>query len=257
MGYQMTAIARSATIISDIHGVTPALEAVLDEESRDPSDLLVVLGDTAAGPMPNETVELLRRHADRLVVISGNGDRNIVEIREDRAGTDMPALMTYAASAASDATVDWLRNLPGTAAIEVQGIGGIFCCHAVPANDMDIVLVDTRMERWQEVIADVPESCGTVALGHTHMPFQRLAAGKRVINPGSVGMNYGATGAHWVRIRDGVIETRVTHFGIADAIETLAAHSTFPDIRSWARDQFLTPGSDAEVIALFGPRDGR
>jgi putative phosphoesterase len=238
MGYQMTAIARSATIISDIHGVTPALEAVLDEESRDPSDLLVVLGDTAAGPMPNETVELLRRHADRLVVISGNGDRNIVEIREDRAGTDMPALMTYAASAAQD-------------------IGGIFCCHAVPANDMDIVLVDTRMERWQEVLADVPESCGTVVLGHTHMPFQRLAAGKRVINPGSVGMNYGATGAHWVRIREGVIETRVTHFGIADAIETLAAHSTFPDIRSWARDQFLTPGSDAEVIALFGPRDGR
>ena len=37
----------------------------------------------------------------------------------------------------------------------------------------------------------------TVVCGHTHMPFVRLAHGRLVINPDSIGTPYGWTGAHW------------------------------------------------------------
>ena len=51
----------------------------------------------------------------------------------------------------------------------------------------------------------------TVVCGHTHMPFVRLAHGRLVINPGSIGMPYGRmTGAHWALLGPGV-ELRTTH----------------------------------------------
>lgn len=34
------------------------------------------------------------------------------------------------------------------------------------------------------------------------MPFQRLAHGRQIINPGSVGMPYGCQGAHWALLAD-------------------------------------------------------
>lgn len=42
-------------VLSDIHGVLPALEAVLAEPEVAGADLIVLTGDLAAGPMPVET----------------------------------------------------------------------------------------------------------------------------------------------------------------------------------------------------------
>lgn len=45
----------------------------------------------------------------------------------------------------------------------------------------------------------VPSDPGgdTVVCGHTHMTFVRLAHGRLVSNPSSIGMPYGRTGARW------------------------------------------------------------
>lgn len=37
-----------------------------------------------------------------------------------------------------------------------------------------------------------------VVCGHTHMQFDCTIAGVRVVNAGSVGMSFGAAGAHWL-----------------------------------------------------------
>jgi predicted phosphodiesterase len=47
----------------------------------------------------------------------------------------------------------------------------------------------------RDAFADTEEP--TVVLGHTHMPFDRLADRRRFVNPGSVGMPYGRRGAYW------------------------------------------------------------
>lgn len=70
----------------------------------------------------------------------------------------------------------------------LDGFGDAVFCHGTPRGDNEVVLVDTRLDRWAEVLAGLPDQITTVVCGPTHMPFQRLAHGRQIINPGSVGM---------------------------------------------------------------------
>ncbi|MFF3165788.1 metallophosphoesterase family protein [Streptomyces sp. NPDC003273] len=84
----------------------------------------------------------------------------------------------------------------------------------------------------------------------------RLAHGRLVINPGSIGMPYGRTGAHRALLGPG-IELRTTHFDLQAAATQLSQDSSYPDITEWA-DYFLhARASDADALAAFAPRDGR
>lgn len=249
---------KSATVISDIHGMSTALEAVLAAEASDPSEVLIVAGDTAAGPQPNQVIDLLLQHTDRLLAISGNGDREIVEFHDDGTSASTNPLLEQEARQTTDQNVAWLRALPKTVELELAGFGRVHVCHATPQNDMDIALVDSRLSRWDEVFVDLAENVSTVILGHTHMPFQRLVDRRRVINPGSVGMPFGGAGAHWVRLRaDGVIETHVTPVDVERALASLAATSSDPAILDWARPYLAGEMSDRAAIEKFGPMDGR
>ncbi|HEX7994129.1 MAG TPA: metallophosphoesterase, partial [Streptosporangiaceae bacterium] len=64
-------------VLSDIHGVLPALEAVLGESDVAAADLVVLTGDLAAGPQPAETIDALRDLGDRAVWVRGNADREL------------------------------------------------------------------------------------------------------------------------------------------------------------------------------------
>jgi predicted phosphodiesterase len=94
-------------------------------------------------------------------------------------------------------------GLPLTAVLEVAGLGTVLFCHATPRDDEEVVLADSRLERWAEVLGSVGPEVGVVVCGHTHMPFSRLAHGRLVVNPGSVGMPYGRPGAHWALLGPG------------------------------------------------------
>jgi hypothetical protein len=89
------------------------------------------------------------------------------------------------------------RSLP------VHGLGKALFCHATPRDDEEVVLVDSRLDRWREVLSGLDTDIRTVVCGHTHMPFVRLAHGRLVINPGSIGMPYGRAGAHWALLGPG------------------------------------------------------
>jgi diadenosine tetraphosphatase ApaH/serine/threonine PP2A family protein phosphatase len=80
-------------------------------------------------------------------------------------------------------------------AIDITGLGPVRFCHATTRSDTEIVLVDSPIERYRDAFTDSDEP--TVVLGHTHMPFDRLADRRRFVNPGSVGMPYGARAALW------------------------------------------------------------
>ena len=60
-------------VISDIHGNLPALEAVLSDVSRERVDRIISCGDVASGPLPVETLQVLRGLADARFV-RGNAD---------------------------------------------------------------------------------------------------------------------------------------------------------------------------------------
>jgi diadenosine tetraphosphatase ApaH/serine/threonine PP2A family protein phosphatase len=81
------------------------------------------------------------------------------------------------------------------------------------------------------------------------MQFDRLAAGRRVVNPGSVGMPYGPPGAHWALLGPAV-SLRRTEYDTAAAAEMITA-GRYPNGSEWAREYVLNHYSDTEALAAF------
>jgi predicted phosphodiesterase len=153
--------------------------------------------------------------------------------------------------------VELLAGLPHPVTVEIEGSGSVLFCHGTPRDDEEVVLVDTRLEKWQEVLAGVSAQVRTVVCGHTHMPFLRLVDRRLVVNAGSIGMPYGHVGGSWALLRDGAVMLRRTLVDVGAAVARVVAESTYPGRQEWA-DYFLRArASDADALRIFGPRDGR
>ena len=250
----MSALARVA-VLSDIHGALPALEAVLAEPDVRAADAVVLTGDLAAGPLPVETLDLLESLGDRAVWVRGNADREMVRIVAGAADVPYPESV-WAAGQLRAEQVARLAALPLSVTREVAGLGRVLFCHATPRDDEEVVLVDSRLERWADVFSTLSETVSTVVCGHTHMPFVRLVDRRLVVNPGSVGMPYGAGGAHWALLGGGV-SLRRTAYDAEAACARIVAESTYPGAAAWADEYVRHQHSDAEAVTAFGPRDGR
>jgi predicted phosphodiesterase len=245
-------------VLADVHCVLPALEAVLAEPDVRAADLIVLPGDLAIGPQPVETVDLVTSLGDRVVWVSGNCERVTVELaRGERTGdgADLEFAAWCAAQQRPD-QLDLLAGLPKTATLEIRGLGEVLFCHATPRDDEEFVLVDSSVNRWTEVLAGVGDPVRTVVCGHTHMPFVRLVDRRTVVNPGSVGMPYGTTGAHWALLGgDGpAIQLRRTVFDPEEACASIAASSGYPKLDEWLDFFVRNPASDVEALETFHPK---
>lgn len=248
---------QSVAVLSDIHGVLPALAAVLAEPDVVKADRIVLTGDIAAGPQPGAVLDTLSALGERVVWVRGNADRELVALA--RGGTiDIPdPIAVWAAAQLREDHTEWLDRLPHPIVLTIDGFGDVLFCHGTPRDDEEVVLVDSRLELWADVLAELPSNVETVVCGHTHMPFVRLAHRCLVVNPGSVGMPYGRAGAHWALLANGAVTLRRTRYDIDAACASVCAASEYPDVAEWV-DYFLRArASDAEAIAVFGPRDGR
>lgn len=247
----------STAVLSDIHGVLPALEAVLAEPVVAEAELIVLTGDIAAGPLPSETLDRLTRLGERVLWVRGNADRELVALAGGGETTIPDPIAPWAAAQLRPDQVELLAGLPHPVTRHLDGFGPVLFCHGSPRDDDEVVLVDTRMERWQEALSTVDEAVTTVVCGHTHMPFVRLAFGRLVVNPGSVGMPYGRPGAHWALLDGGTVQLRRTTYDYDAACAEIAATSAYPDAGEWADFFVRAQATDDEVLKLFAPRDGR
>ena len=247
----------TVAVLFDVHGVLPVLDAVLAEPDVIAADLVVVTGDHAAGPQPVAVLDHLAELGERALLVRGNADRELVAHRRGQ-GTDIPdPIAPWAAEQLSGAHLDLLADLPHPTTVDVDGFGPVVFCHATPRDDEEVVLVDTRLQRWAEVFADLPAQVRTVVCGHTHMPFARLVDRRLVVNPSSIGMPYGRPGGAWALLHAGQVTLRHTPVDVPAAIKAIIAASTYPDVRAWARDYLTAAASDAEALTTFAPRDGR
>jgi putative phosphoesterase len=247
----------SVAVLSDVHGVLPALDAVLAEPEVRNADLVVLTGDHAAGPQPVQVLDRMLALGERAVMVRGNADRELAALAR---GVDLDLddpVSTWAATQLTRVHVELLEGLPHPVTLPVRGFGRVLFCHGSPRDDEEVLLVDTRMTRWQEAFADLREDVRTVVCGHTHMPFLRLVDRRVVVNPGSVGMPYGGSGAHWALLRDGGVTLRHTAFDVEAAIRDICATSSFGGCAEWVDYYLHSRASDVEALEAFGPRDGR
>ncbi len=238
----------TVAVFSDIHANLPALEAVLAEARASGAEAFVLLGDIALGPMPAPTLDLLDSLGERAIWVHGNCEREVVAAFD---GDEQPEPNGTAAAATaallSRGHRDRLAGLPLTVTLDIDGLGPTLFCHATPRRDDEMVLVDSPPQRWATVLADV--TAATVLCGHTHMQFDRLAAGHRVINAGSVGMPYGPPGACWALLGPGVTLRR-TLYDTAQAASRIAA-SAYTGAQQWAAEYVLQHYSDTEALESF------
>lgn len=231
------------------------LDAVLAEPEVGAADLIVVTGDHAAGPQPVEVLDRLVSLGERCVLVRGNADRELLDIR--RGSPNPHAESTWAAAQLRDDHLELLSTLPHPVVLDVEGFGPVLFCHGSPRDDDEVVLVDSRPEWWSEVLADVPAEVATIVCGHTHMPFIRLVDRRLVVNPGSIGMPYGRPGGSWALLTGGQVSLRHTPVDVDRAVAQVVASSTYPDRAAWADEYVRSRNGDVDAIRAFGPRDGR
>jgi predicted phosphodiesterase len=235
----------------DIHANAPALRAVLDGLERELVDLIVFGGDVVPGPLPAQTIELLRPLRDRAVFIRGNTDRWVVEAFDALAGDADAGMFERRPAAAWGATTinrgqrDFLASFEASAVIDVDGLGPTLFCHGSPRSDQELLTAITPARRWRPMLSGVEQ--GTVVCGHTHSQFDCSLGSWRVINAGSVGMPFEKRSAAYWALLGPDVELRRTDYDIEAAVPELRAGG-WPGADDFLRRSLLEP-ADPVVVA--------
>jgi Icc-related predicted phosphoesterase len=235
----------------DIHANTPALEAVLDEVHAIGVDLIVFGGDVLPGPLPRETLRLLRSLRVATRFISGNGERVVLMASRGEEPIEVPArfreTIYWNAKQLNHEDLDWISSWPATLSVAISNSEVLFC-HATPRNDTDIFTEQTEESVLLPILERVSEK--TIVCGHTHMQFDRRVGQKRVVNSGSVGMSFEGPGAYWLLIGDEIRLCR-TSYDVARAADQIRA-SGYPIAEEFAAQNVLTTPTKEAMLKAFG-----
>jgi len=176
--------------ISDIHGHADALAAVLATAERHGYDKILVAGDLCfPGPKPLETWRRLTQA--NAICVQGIGDRAISTIdiarlspgnEEERARLDRLAEVRRELG---DLILARLARLPQTYRLPIEDGSEIVLVHGSPADPLEPLCHDMSDEEISALIGDDPADF--VICGGSHVPFDRMVGGVRIINVGSVG----------------------------------------------------------------------
>jgi predicted phosphodiesterase len=229
--------------LSDVHGVTGALEAVRKAIKKEKPDVVLVAGDLAMnGPDPAGTIDLLREmEAEGAIIVQGNTDVAVADADYAAAfpwllESGIPDAMRLAAEWAHDALSDeqlaWLRRLPAERRLWI-GDSLVLVTHASPGSqtqgfdkDLDPTAVVERLARTDARI---------VCCGHTHLPDVHEFGWKVIVNDGSAGYVFdGDPTASWALVtivdEDVSTEIRRTEFDVLAAANAISARGLPGDV---------------------------
>jgi putative phosphoesterase len=226
-------------VLSDVHGNAVALEAVLKDVQRESANLIVFGGDLTWGPLPNQTLALLRDLPAPALYVRGNAERALLEPPKEPTERETWMLGQHTAD-----DLAFLQTFVQQAVVEISGLGCVRFCHGSPRSDEECVTPATPVERVREFAADVHER--VIVTAHTHLQFDRKVAGIRSINPGSVGLPYeGRSGAFWALLGPGV-QLRETTYDLDSAVDRY--RKSGDPLAELMVDMLLNPATRDEVI---------
>jgi diadenosine tetraphosphatase ApaH/serine/threonine PP2A family protein phosphatase len=141
-----------------------------------------------------------------------------------------------------------LARWPKTLRLEIDGLGEVLFCHGTPRSETEIFTRLTPAERLVPLFDGL--RVPVVVCGHTHLQFDRQVGRTRLVNAGSVGEPYGASGACWLLLGPGV-QLRQTPYDLARAAERIQA-TGYPQAQEFVQ-QMLHPPTEDEMLELFTP----
>jgi predicted phosphodiesterase len=174
--------------LADVHGNAPALEAVLADVADAGVDLIVFCGDLTWGPLPMETLRVVRAIETPVRFVRGNADRSV--------GVHLDARGTWIAKQHDPEATAYVNGFEPYVTADVDGLGPTRFVHGSPRSDEECVTPRTPAARVAEFMQGVPER--VVVTAHVHVSYDRQVEGIRLVGPGSVGRPYeGERGARW------------------------------------------------------------
>jgi putative phosphoesterase len=238
-------------VISDIHGNAPALEAVLHAIRAENADGIVVGGDVTAGPMPSETLTLLMESGIPTQFVRGNHDSDIQRAlaREEPGGMSERAdeVARWVAAKLSPAHKQLVSSWQSIYEIEMDGWGNVLFCHATANSDTYAFSRLTPEAKLLPIFQDL--NVALMVCAHTHMQFDRMIAGIRVVNAGSVGMAIGRTGADWLLIDDDV-HFRHSDYDLAKAAAQIR-QSDYPYAEEFVENNVLQSPPESKMFGII------
>jgi predicted phosphodiesterase len=201
--------------ISDIHGHADALAAVLATAERRGYGKILVAGDLCfPGPKPLDTWRRLTQA--NAVCVQGAGDRALATLDVARIRASGRALsegerakldrLTQVRSELGDLIIERIARLPQTFRLPLEDGSEIVLVHGSPSDPLDPITHDMTDEEIDALLGDDPADI--VLCGGSHVPFDRMVSGVRVIGLGSVGEAPGVPGLAHADLT--IIETRAS-----------------------------------------------
>ena len=181
-------------ILSDIHGDTTALKAVIADARALGATEYWLLGDILLpGPGRDDLFELL----DAIPItaaVRGNWDDCVLEALDGEYGLEDPQeiqllrLTQYLMEGLDPKRIDWLRSLPLVEKKEVNGIR-FSLTHNLPEKNYGGDLRPANVtENFDQLLDDQTDMA---IYGHVHKQLLRYGnQGQQILNPGTIGMPY-------------------------------------------------------------------
>jgi predicted phosphodiesterase len=225
---------------------------VLREAREAAVDQLVIGGDVVPGPMMRESLRALLNAEIPISWILGNAEAAMLAQMRGLDPGPMPEsareIIAWSVQELQDEYESVFAGWPRTWRLLVPGIGKVLFCHGTPRHENEIFTRDTSEDRLLRVFGDL--DADLVVCGHTHMQFDRVIGGVRVVNAGSVGMPFGLPGADWLLVGPHV-EFRHTEYDLSEAAVRIR-QTSYPQAAEFAERNVLHPPSQASMLEVLG-----
>ncbi|MBN2111908.1 metallophosphoesterase family protein [Candidatus Woesearchaeota archaeon] len=169
-------------VIADIHSNLEAFKAVLDSIKKRGIKEIYCTGDIIGyGASPNECINLARKM--KIKCVAGNHDFYVIAADDiswfTPAGQDA---LRWTHKKLTKANMNFLKKLPATR-IEK----GIYFVHGSPRDPLHEYIFPESDDWELKKFFGMAKKSRMLALGHSHIPFEKKVNGYLVFNPGSVG----------------------------------------------------------------------
>lgn len=178
-------------VLADVHGNLPALEAALDDVTRQGVDRIICLGDLAdRGPYPHECVERVRAACH--VTIAGDNDLDVLAMANGQAPKGWQESLQFAplrwtAAHMNGTDLFFLASLPQQYRLDTGDEPPVRFVHGSPRSPAEPVFEDRDLSA-ADALGMVHED--VLVAGHTHQPWLVRVGNRVAFNPGSVGQPF-------------------------------------------------------------------
>jgi len=189
--------------LSDVHGNTAALEAVIDELQRRAIKDVFIAGDLLlGGTAPLDAWRAIQRIGARCVcgpsdVALARVDAKLLKPQDDEEAEKVRAFAA-AQKALGELVLKRLSQLPRQLRLPMIDGRELLVVHGSPKDPFEAISHDMEEEELRDMLADDPADI--VVCGGTHVPFSRVIDEVQLINVGSVGSAPEGRFAHYTVI---------------------------------------------------------